>query len=148
MADWTKSMQQTFEYYTVDPGTWKDIKRIDTVKSCTINRDSEASTLGSATFTITESLGECYLRIYLVTIQNGVREKHPLGTYLVQTPSSVFNGKVQDVTMDAYTPLLELKENPPPYGYSVLKGEKIMDIAYQLTHKAYYLAYHRLYLLP
>jgi len=133
MADWTKSMQQTFEYYTVDPGTWKDVKRIDTVKSCTISRDAEAATLGSATFTITESLGECYLRIYLITVQNGVREKHPLGTYLVQTPSSVFNGKVRDVTMDAYTPLLELKENPPPYGYSILEGENIMDIAYQLT---------------
>jgi hypothetical protein len=52
---------------------------------------------------------------------------------LVQTPSSVFNGKVQDITTDAYTPLLELKENPPPYGYSVLEGTNIMDIAYQLT---------------
>ena len=25
MPDWTKTMQQTFEYYVVDPGTWKDI---------------------------------------------------------------------------------------------------------------------------
>ena len=24
MPDWTKSMQQTFEYYVVDPNTWKD----------------------------------------------------------------------------------------------------------------------------
>ena len=135
MADWTKSMQQTFEYYTVDPGTWKDVKRIDTVKSCTITRDYDTETLGSATFVINEALGECYLRVYLITVQNGVREKHPIGTYLIQTPSSVYNGKVQDVTMDAYTPLLELKENPPPYGYSILKGEKIMDMAYRLTRE-------------
>ena len=133
MADWTKSMQQTFEYYIVDPGTWKDVKRVDTVKSCNISRDAEAGTLGSATFNVTESLGECYIRIYLVTIQNGVREKHPLGTYIVQTPSSSFDGKVKDVTMDAYTPLLELKENPPPYGYSIPEGDNIMDIACQLT---------------
>lgn len=135
MADWTKSMQQTFEYYTVDPGTWKDVKRIDTVKSCTITRDYDTETLGSATFVINEALGECYLRVYLITVQNGVQEKHPIGTYLIQTPSSVYNGKVQDVTMDAYTPLLELKENPPPYGYSILKGEKIMDMAYRLTRE-------------
>lgn len=133
MADWTKSMQQTFEYYTVDPGTWRDVKRIDTVKSCTINRDLNVGTLGSATFNITESIGEQYLRVYLITVQNGVREKHPLGTYLVQTPSSTFDGKVREVTMDAYTPLLELKENPPPYGYSILEGENIMDVAYRLT---------------
>lgn len=135
MADWLSSMQQTFEYYVVDPGTWKDVRLIDNVKSCTISRDSEAETLGSATIDVTESLGECYIRVYLITIQNGVREKHPLGTYLVQTPSSSFDGKIRDVSMDAYTPLLELKENPPPIGYSLLKDQNIMSIAYKLTRE-------------
>lgn len=135
MADWTSSMQQTFEYYIVDPGTWKDIKLIDNVKSCTINRDSEAETLGSATIDIGESVGECYIRAYLVTIQNGVREKHALGTYLVQTPSSGFDGKVKNVSMDAYTPLLELKESPPPLGYSILKDGNIMENAVILTRE-------------
>jgi hypothetical protein len=128
-------MQQTFEYYVVDPGTWKDTKKLDNVKSCTITRDSDTETLGSATFDITESLGECYIRVYLITIQNGVKEKHPLGTFLVQTPSSSFDGKIRSVSMDAYTPLLELKENPPPLGYSVLKGENIMQRAYQLCRE-------------
>ena len=135
MVDWTSSMQQTFEYYTVDPATWKDDKKLDNVKSCTISRDSEAETLGSATIDVTESVGECYIRIYLVTIQNGLTEKHPLGTFLVQTPSSSYDGKVRNVSMDAYTPLLELKENPPPLGYSVLKEGNIMDIAYRLTRE-------------
>lgn len=132
MPDWRSSMQQTFEYYTVDPGTWKDVRKLDTVKSCTISRDADAETLGSATIDVTESLGECYIRVYLITIQNGIREKHPLGTFLVQTPSSSFNGKIRNVSMDAYTPLLELKENPPPLGYSVLKETNIMDMAYTL----------------
>ena len=35
--------------------------------------------------------------------------------------------------MDAYTPLLELKESPPPLGYSILKGENVVDMAYQLA---------------
>ena len=135
MADWLSSMQQTFEYYVVDPNTWKDTKLLDTVISCTIDRDSEAATLGSATIDVTESVGECYIRAYLITIQNGVREKHPLGTFLVQTPSSSFNGKIQDISMDAYTPLLELKESQPPIGYSVLKGENIMSTAYQLAQE-------------
>ena len=97
MADWLQSMTQTFEYYIVDPGTWKDIKRIDNVTSCTIKRDESVETLGSATIDITESLGECYVRVYLVTIQNGITEKHPLGTFLVQTPSSSFDGKYRAV---------------------------------------------------
>ena len=134
MPDWTKSMEQSYEYYIVDPGTWRDIQKLDNVKpGSTISRDSGAETRGSATINITESLGECYIRIYLITIQNGVTEKHALGTFLVQTPSSSFDGKIRDVTMDAYTPLLELKENPPPLGYSILKGENIMEYAYRLS---------------
>lgn len=135
MADWRASMQQTYEYYIVDPGTWKDAKPLNNVKTCTINRDSQAETLGSASIGITESVGECYIRAYLVTIQNGVQERHPLGTFLVQTPSSSFNGRVCNVTMDAYTPLLELKENPPPLGYAVFKDDNIMETAYRLARE-------------
>ena len=40
MVDWTASMQQTYEYYIVDPNTWKDVTLIDNIKSCTITRDN------------------------------------------------------------------------------------------------------------
>ena len=138
MVNWKESMQQTYEYYVVDPGTWKDIKLIDNVKTCSISRDSDAETLGSATIDITNALGECYIRVYLITVQNGIKERHPLGTFLVQTPSSNFDGKIRNVSMDAYTPLIELKENPPPLGYSILKTEEnsgvnIMNKAYIIT---------------
>lgn len=135
MADWTKTMQQTFEYYMVDPGTWRDIKKIDCVLSSTITRDSTLDTLGSASITVSDSIGECYIRIYLVTIQNGIREKHALGTFLVQSPSYSFDGKIKNITLDAYTPLLELKENPTPLGYSVLKDENILDISYRIVRE-------------
>lgn len=135
MTDWTKSMDQTFEYYIVDPETWADVKKLDNVRSCTISRDSEVETLGSATIDVTESVGESYIRVYMITNQNGVTEKHPLGTFLVQTPSSSFNGRIRNVSMDVYTPLLELKEKQPPIGYSVLKGENIMEKAYLITRE-------------
>lgn len=135
MPNWAASMQQNFEYYIVDPRTWKDTKLLDNVKSCTIKRDSDSETLGSATIDISESVGECYIRAYLVTIQNGIREKHPLGTFLVQTPSSSFDGKIRDVSMDSYTPLIELKEGMPPLGYSIPKDSNIMDLSYLLTRE-------------
>lgn len=144
MADWLSSMQQTYEFYKVNPVTWKDEKLLEHVTSCTINRDSTAETLGSATFDITEPLEESYVRVYLITIQNGVKEKHPLGTFLVQTPQSSFDGKVKSISADAYTPLIELKEKQPSLGYSILKpyigsdgnlhnNEPIMNFVYQLT---------------
>lgn len=135
MADWLSSMEQSFEYYIVDPGTWKDVRLLDNVKSCSIDRDLDSETRGSATISVTESLVECYVRVYLITIQNGVKERHPLGTFLVQTPSTSFNGKIRTISLDAYTPLLELKETPPPLGYSLLKDENIMDVAYRLTRE-------------
>ena len=135
MPDWTKTMQQTFEYYVVDPGTWKETKKIDCVLDSSISRDSTLETLGSASITVSESIGECYIRIYLVTIQNGFKEKHSLGTFLVQSPSYSFDGKIKNITLDAYTPLLELKENPTPLGYSILKGENVIETAYRIVRE-------------
>ena len=145
MPDWTSSMVQSFEYYIVNPSTWKDEKQITNIKTCTINRDVGVETLGSATFDITESVGECYIRSYLITVQNGVTEKIPLGTHLVQTPSSKFDGKVRTVSMDAYTPLIELKEKQPPIGYYIPDKERtesgeerevnVMDMAYRLARE-------------
>lgn len=135
MVDWTASMTQTFEYYIVDPNSWKDMRPLQNVKSCKITRDSDAETLGSATIDAESMIGEAYVRVYLVTIQNGVTERHPLGTFLVQTPSSEFDGKTFSSSMDAYTPLLELKENPPPLGYSIAKNSNVLDMAYAIVRE-------------
>lgn len=99
------------------------------VKTSTIIRDSSAETLGSASFDIDDKIGECYIRVYLKAIQNGVTERVPLGTFLLQTQSSTFNGKRETTSISAYTPLIELKENLPDLGYSIFKGENVMDNA-------------------
>ena len=136
MPDWTKSMeQQTYEYYKVDPNTWRNGKKINTMISSTIENDSEAQTLGSASFSSSEALGECYVRTYLVVRQNGLTERFPLGTSLIQSQEESYNGLYQTIPMDAYSPLIELKENPPPLGYSIPKGSNIMDMAYRLIRE-------------
>ena len=132
MADWTASMQQTFEFYTVDPVSWANKDKVTTITECTIDRNNE-ETLGSARFTTTKELDECYIRVYLVTIQNGVTEKYPLGTYLVQTPETKYDGRMTSISMEAYTPLIELKDTKPPYGYTVLEGVNILSTAADLV---------------
>lgn len=133
--DWSESMEQSFEYYEVDPNTWKDIRKIENVKSCSIDRDESSDTLGSASISIVDTLGETYIRAYLLIRQNGNNFRVTLGTFLVQTPSSDFDGKNRNVTMDCYTSLLELKENPPPLGYTLMKGENIMERAYEICRE-------------
>lgn len=136
MPNWSASMAQTFEFYTVEPTkAWTDVKRLTNIRSCTINRDSDTETKVSATFDVTDMVGECYIRVYLITNQNGVTEKHPLGTFLAQTPSSSFDGKSRSVSMDAYSPLIELKEKSPPIGYYIPKNSDVMEFAYDLANE-------------
>lgn len=130
MIDWTQSMTQTFEYYEVDPQTWKDKKLLTNITKSSINRDDSAETLGSASIDADEMFGEAYIRIYLVASQNGLTEKVPLGVYLIQTPQTSFDGKVKSISMDAYTPLIELKEKPVDYGFAVEKNSNILEAVY------------------
>lgn len=135
MIDWSKSMKQTFEYYVVDPITWRDKTRLRNVISSNVERDMEAETLGSATFEVNDEIGECYIRVYLCVEQNGEKGKFPLGTFLNQTPRKSFDGQSSKMSIDAYTPLLELKENFPPLGYSIAKGFNIMEHAVKLAQE-------------
>lgn len=127
MIDWKKSMKRTFEFYEVDSKTWKDKRKLSNITECSIKWDLDAETLGSATIKSSESLGESYIRTYMIAIQNGLTYRIPLGTFLVQTTTSSFDGKSKTVPMDAYTPLLELKDNYPPLGYTVIKDQKILE---------------------
>lgn len=133
MPDWTKSMEQSFEYYTVEPTTLTDVKRIKTVTASSFDRDNDVQSLGSATVDVTESTGETYLRCYLKTIQNGKTERFPIGTVLCQTPKTSFDGVVKNISMDCYTPLIELKEKKPPIGYTIRKDSNIMEAAYRIV---------------
>lgn len=129
MINWHESMQHTYEFYEVDPSTWKDSKPISIIEGCTVNRDSSNATLGSASIDCSDVIDECYIRVYLIVEQNGLTDKVALGTFLVQTPSVGFDGKLSSTSLDAYTPLIELKGSHPPVGYSLLKGNQIMSTA-------------------
>lgn len=135
MPDWSASMTQTFEYYIVNPNTWTDDEPLKCVTKCQIKRDLDSQSLGSASLTVAENIGEVYVRIYLVTVQNGVRERFPLGTFITQTPSESFDGKIGMISIDAYTPLIELKEVQPPIGYTVPKGAVTMKMASDLCEE-------------
>lgn len=135
MPDWTLGMQQTYEYYEVDPISWRIKNKLESITSSSITRDAEAETLQTATIDSTEEFGEMYIRIYLKTIQNGASDQTSLGTFLIQTPNDNFDGKIHKYSYDAYSPLLELKDTIPPIGYYIPKGTNVMDIAFTLCEE-------------
>ena len=135
--DWTASMQQTFKFYIVDPDTWRNKKELNAQTSASINRDDDSETLETATIETTELLDECYVRIYLVCIQNGEKSEFPLGTFLVQTPSRTFNGHVNNISIEASSPLIELRDSAPPYGFAVMEEKLKEDAGFFFSHRAF-----------
>lgn len=135
IPDWSSSMQRTYEYYKVDPVTWLDTERIDKVISSSVVRDADADTLGSASFDVAEDVGECYIRTYMITVQNRVMNRTCLGTHLCQTRSVSFDGKRTDISLDGYTALIELKEKLPPLGYAIQSGRNVLSIVSNLVRE-------------
>ncbi len=133
MVDWTQPMGQTFEFYEVDPGTWCDTRLLGDVAEATIERDLDADTLGSATLTVGEDMGEAYVRAYIVATQGGESQRECLGTFLVQTTQAIFDGKAREVSADAYTPLLELGESMPEPGYTTPAEDTILSRAARIA---------------
>lgn len=128
MIDWTKPMFQRYEYYKVSPNTWQDTELITSVNTGTITKDISVDTLGSASFVIDGLYGEHYIRTYLVCEQNGETHKECLGTHLLQSSSTRFNGIRRTANIVAYTPIMELKEKSVPICYTIPKGTNIVPV--------------------
>lgn len=128
--NWLMPMTQSFEFYTVDPSTWHIRNKINTITECRINRNAASDTLVSAEFKSTDELNECYVRVILVATQNGVTERYPLGTFLATTPAMTFDGKNKNISIDAFSPLIEAKDQYPPIGYSFYKSKQCVSSVY------------------
>ena len=133
MPIWSQSMQRSFEYYKVDPVSWGDIELIPRVINCTITRDLNNETLGSASIDADDDINDTYVRPYLITLQNGVRERFPLGTFLCASDSRSWDGRKDSRSFDCYTPLIELKEKPMPIGYTIMKDQNLLTRAVGIT---------------
>lgn len=133
--DFTANAGHTYQYWTVDPVSWRDRERLSLVRSCQITRD-ESELMGSAEIEMGEDVSsETYIREYIVIESppgSGETERFCLGTHLVQTPTYRYNGKTVTRSMTCYTPLLELRDSMPPIGYTVPAGANISGMAEQL----------------
>lgn len=128
--DWTRSMSLSFDYYLVEPSTWRDSRKLDTVTVCHITRDIDMATLGQSNFTIADiDDGERWIRCYMVAAQDGTQERICLGTFLVQTPRKTSDGMAAFVECTAYTPLHVLAEASPNTGYALAAGSNCVEAA-------------------
>lgn len=113
MIDYTKKMQRTYEYYLLDPYTWCDERRLGCVRGSRLTWDEDDETGGRATITSTEDVGEAYVGVYMVCRQGGDYARHPLGAWLTQTAPESYDGRTRLYEIEAYTPLVELRDDAP-----------------------------------
>ena len=122
MIDWTKSMSQTYEFYVVNPYTGMNKEKLYNVTGASITRDLQSDTQVSGSIEYDGELDEAYVRVYLVAEQGEEHEKIPLITMLCQTPSTSYNGKYKKTSITGYSPLIELQNCYPPFGYTFPKA--------------------------
>lgn len=137
MADWSRGMTQTWTWCEVNPATWQDIRVLDTVVSASIKRDADAELRESASLVVdSEMLDEIYVRAYLDVEQDDKSERICVGTFLCQTPTLKSDGRTSELTVEAYSPLLELRDDIPPFGYTVTGNipARIKEIVERASH--------------
>lgn len=117
--------KEYFEYYEVDPISWSDIKKLDCLFGANITRDLSSATLSSASFSTNKFINEAYIRVYYVCEDQNNMTRIPMGTFLVQTPRLQYSNKSFSCSLQAYSSLIELKENKVPLGYSYDRKHKL-----------------------
>ena len=138
MPNWGNSMLQSYEFWEVDKGTWGDLRKLDTVLTCKGTRDLDLETVETANLDIVgEPMGEMLVRCYMVTTQNRVRERIPVGTWLSQGTKRNFDGTSSKLEAECHSTLMPLHDRSEagakvPVGYCIPAGTNCADMAAQI----------------
>lgn len=129
MLDVTRELKERFELMSVDPSTWLETGKVANVKSCTVTRDSESSTIETESLEVYGDLPDGYYRAYWVTVQDGVESREPVATFMAMSPSVKHDGKTEQRTANGYSPLMEAERSGPDAGWFVPAGEDVAKAA-------------------
>lgn len=128
--DWSKGFSAEYELVTVDRDSWEDNTRLEFM-SGSIDRVADSELMESATITVTENIGEAWLRIYLVAHQNGGFSRTPLFTGLASSPERKIDGSRVSWDCDCYSVLKPAGDVLLERGYYAPAGSGA-DLARQL----------------
>lgn len=117
MIDWNNGFSATYYATRVDVATWSDTDEVPIV-SGSISRDAGSDLVESADITVKKDLGvEEWIRIYLIAEQGGAKERVPLFTGLVSSPSRDINGNYETHQLDCYSVLKVADDILLPLGW-------------------------------
>jgi len=118
--DWNKGFSALYELRKVDPVSWEDAGSFD-LTAGTISR-SAGGLIESADLTMTQSPGECWLRVYLKAKQAETGARVALFTGLSSAPTRNLNGNSVTFKVACYSVLKPVEDTLTPRGFFVAAG--------------------------
>lgn len=117
MIDFSNGITATYYASRVNPQTWSDAGEISIV-SGSITKNATSNLVVSAEITVKESIGtEEWVRLYMVAEQGGAKERVPLFTGIVSSPSRDINGNSESRKLDCYSVLKVSNDILLPLGW-------------------------------
>lgn len=128
--NWDKGFSASYELKKVDPVSWLDAGSFDFVTGSVSRSDDDLQE--NATIQMTESPGECWLRVYLRARQGGDGARVPIFTGLASTPRRDLDGLRESFQAVCYSVLKPADDILVPCGYYVPAGAEGARVAAQL----------------
>ena len=105
MINYNNGISAIYYATRVDPKTWADAGEIPII-SGTITKNAGSDLVVSADLSVKEEIGaEEWVRVYLVAEQNGAKERVPIFTGIVSSPTRDINGTSETRKLDCYSVL-------------------------------------------
>lgn len=125
--NWHRGFSALYELRKVDPITWMDTDELRFTAG-TVSR-SEDDLQESANLTLTESQGECWLRVYLKAKQGNSGARVPVFTGLASTPRRDLDGVRETYQATCYSVLKPADDVLVECGYYVPAGAEGARVA-------------------
>lgn len=117
MVEFSSGISATYYVTRVNPQTWADAGEIPVI-SGDIKKNAESNLIASAELTVREDIGvEEWVRVYMIAEQSGAKERVPLFTGIVSSPSRDINGNSETRELDCYSVLKVASDILLPLGW-------------------------------
>ena len=118
--DWSRGFSALYELKCVDPASWMDSGSLDFTAGTVHKSDSQL--IESADLTLTDSIGERWIRVYLKAGQTGGGARVPVFTGLTATPRRDQDGRRSSYKTECYSVLKPAEDTLTPRGYYAPAG--------------------------
>lgn len=118
--NWNSGFSAIYELHRVDPVSWQDAGAFD-LTAGNISR-SPTGLMESADITMTQTPGECWLRVYLKARQGESGAREALFTGLASAPQRTLDGNKVTYKTECYSVLKPVEDMLTPRGFFIAAG--------------------------